>query len=102
MPDQAHLIPESLDEFTATLEPPDPGVVSGYNPTACGGGLVECAALTSAETTAREEMTKFLTSVVRGFQAYEQIATACRNTYQSGDQRSAATIAKASDHVTEN
>lgn len=102
MPDLAHLIPESLDAFNAALVPPDPGVVSGYHPTACGGGLVECTTLTSAETAARDEMTRFLTSVVRGFQAYEQIATACRNTYLSGDHRSAATIAKASDHVTEN
>lgn len=101
MPDLAHLVPESLVEFNSALVPPDPGAVSGFNPTQCGGGLVECGALTTAEADARDEMTRFLTSVVRGFQAYEQIATACRNTYLSGDQRSAATIAKATDAITE-
>lgn len=102
MPDLAHLVPESLDAFNATLEPPNAGAVSGFNPTACGSGLVECDAFVEAEIAARDEMAKFLTSVVRGFQAYEQISTACRNIYQSGDQRSAATIAKATDAVTEN
>lgn len=101
MSDKAHLIPESLDEFTSMLQPPNPGVISGFNPTACDGGVVACKTFTSAETAARDEMTKFLTSMAEGFQSYEQVATACRNIYLSGDHRSAATIAKASDAVDE-
>jgi hypothetical protein len=101
MPDKADLVPEVLIDFTEMLVPPDPGAVAGFNPSACGGGLQECATLTSAEVAARDEMTTFLTAVTQGFQAYEQVATSCRALYLSGDGRSAAVIGKAVDAVNE-
>ena len=100
--DGAHLEPQTVDEFVRQLTiPPTPGAVTGWQPAACGGGVPQCSSFTAAETAAHDEMTRFLTGVTQGFQAYKGIATACRDDYLNRDLTSAQQISHARDHVSQ-
>ncbi|SDK01924.1 hypothetical protein SAMN04488074_10443 [Lentzea albidocapillata subsp. violacea] len=97
--DGAHLEPRAADDFVAQLTPPKGDALAGWQPRPCGGGVPECAAFTTTETAARDAMTKSLADLTQIFEAFKQVATACRNDYMNTDVARADQIARARDHI---